>query len=901
MFKPTACELCHLPVTAVEKADHAMHCRMRSLACGGCKGVFRAHEFELHKANSCAARTVTCEACGISVAARDLDVHQARLCEQRVLQCPSCQHDVLASAMGAHQRSCEYRMVTCRWCHSVCKSYEVLAHESTCAERHAPCELCSASMPAFQLDVHTSAICPKRTLTCQFCASSVEACALAVHEHACEQRPFPCQHCTGIFQRRHLSAHETAECTERLVRCADCGASMRAWKLPTHQSEACPRRIIHCKYGCGTSCFAEELRQHEAQCELAPTACLLCHIVLPREKLAAHNASQCDERQVPCPWCKLSVAFREKEQHMAERCMLRPIDCPNCRRMIPANEFVEHGFLCDQRLVPCKYCARAYSALAIDIHQNCECPVRAVQCSGCGATMTQFERESHSRLCEARIVSCGNCGHECRAVDLIDHLEICPDRHLSCRYCSCNVLAKCVPHHEEIECPMRPTGCDFCTVVVQYCDVMAHMRTCPKRPRRCEWCDATVAHLDRHHELCGSRPATCQFCSLSTNVTLLSSHESTCELRPFPCRFCKEPIMSCRLGSHEQACAWRHVECLECRQRVVIGQLDEHANEHCPRRSLACTFGCGSLVEAHQLELHQATCDSRIMPCAHCGALCVSKALPSHEMSCPDQPVDGRRSEVYGPGLHEVRAKMPTHFEVVLRSATGAAVRSAALAVAVRTLPGRNEVPVACEPLGAVGCFRFTYTPPTLGKLHVTVTHTAKPPHSGRASQPAAVQEGEWFPLAVGGPPFAPLCTAHGEGLRLARAGEPAALTIDAKDEFGFACSAAVAASLIRVSVHHERNGTNVIGEVAADGAEVVARYTPQTHGATSVHVVVLDESLASLVPIRGSPFSLTCEPHKLLQVRAAAPRSRTPCAHAHVHARNAHFPSAPDPSPSSP
>ena len=896
IFKPTACELCNLPVTFAEKADHALHCRMRPLACGGCKGVYRAHEFELHKANSCPARTVTCEACGISVAARDLDTHHARLCEQRVLPCPLCQQKVLAAAIDAHQRSCEHRVVTCRWCHSVCKSYEVLAHEATCAERYVNCELCSASMPAFQLDVHTSAVCPKRTLACQFCALPIEACALAVHEHACEERPFPCQHCTGIFQRRHLSAHESSQCAERLVRCSDCGASMRAWKLPMHESDACPRRLLHCKHGCGTSCFADELRQHEAKCELAPTACVLCHIVMPREQLASHNAWHCDQRQVKCPRCKLSVTFSEKEWHMDERCMLRPIDCLTCRRVIPANEFVEHGFLCDQRLVPCKFCARAYSALAIEIHQNCECPARLVECSGCSAKMAHIELESHSRLCDARIVACGNCRHECRAVDLFDHLEICPDRQLSCRYCGCTVLAKCAPHHEEIECPKRPTACDFCSVVVPYCDHMAHLHTCPNRPRRCEWCDATVAHLDKHQEVCGSRPAICKFCSLDTNVTLIASHMSSCELRPIPCRFCEEPIMSCRLATHEPSCSSRHVECLECRQRVTIGQLNQHVRELCPNRSVACTYGCSSTVQANQLEMHQATCDSRIVPCAYCGALCVSKALQSHQLSCPDQPVDARRSEVYGPGLCEVRANVPTHFEVTLRSATGAAVRSEALAVVVRTLPSRNEVPVKCEPLAGAGCFRFMYTPPAPGKLYVTVMHTAKSLHSGRVSHAAPVQEGEWFPHAVSGPLFGPLCTAFGEGLRAARAGESAQFTIEARDEFGFACGTAAALHLFRVTVHHESDGTHVLGELCAEGGKLVARYTPQTHGLLSVHIAVLDESLSSPTPIRESPFQLRCEPHRLLQVRSALPPLGPHCL-ARTHFPSALLPSHPIPS----
>ncbi|KAJ1455793.1 hypothetical protein M885DRAFT_497423 [Pelagophyceae sp. CCMP2097] len=90
-----------------------------------------------------------------------------------------------------------------------------------------------------------------------------------------------------------------------------------------------------------------------------------------------------------------------------------------------------------------------------------------------------------------------------------------------------------------------------------------------------------------------------------------------CALRPAGCDLCGSTLPLGHLEDHQSTtCAQRQVWCSLCRTNVAARIWDAHARFRCPQRSVACRQGCGMILKADTISVHEMQkCPLRPKPC----------------------------------------------------------------------------------------------------------------------------------------------------------------------------------------------------------------------------------------------------------------------------------------------
>ncbi|CAM9843310.1 unnamed protein product, partial [Laminaria digitata] len=167
----------------------------RKLRCPECAEYLDIAQIERHIRSTC--RLLPCTLCSRLILPAALELHLEEACPNRRRDCTRCGEPVMMSNFANHEKEggCARRVVPCEACRGYCFADELRRHEvrRECHERQVRCRSCGDSLPARQLEEHTSSLCRKLGWRC-----------------GCGQGPFPL-----VERRDHLK---------------NCEAFMDAWE-----------------------------------------------------------------------------------------------------------------------------------------------------------------------------------------------------------------------------------------------------------------------------------------------------------------------------------------------------------------------------------------------------------------------------------------------------------------------------------------------------------------------------------------------------------------------------------------------------------------------------------------------------------------------------------------------
>ena len=102
-----------------------------------------------------------------------------------------------------------------------------------------------------------------------------------IHEtKVCPKRPGAddcfCMFCNAHCTKSTIDKHYAETCPHRYVQCESCGKKdIRCTDLSDHHAHQCPMRLVVCTLGCGTSLFANMLKDHATCCPCRIVQCQL--------------------------------------------------------------------------------------------------------------------------------------------------------------------------------------------------------------------------------------------------------------------------------------------------------------------------------------------------------------------------------------------------------------------------------------------------------------------------------------------------------------------------------------------------------------------------------------------------------------------------------------------------
>jgi hypothetical protein len=160
------------------------------------------------------------------------------------------------------------------------------------------CGTCGASIPSHALVSH-SAYCARNNARCTLCGVVTSVRAAASHLHCCgdpeEGGSFPT--CAAVLasvweQEKHEATFHSP------FPCEACGQRVRRETYALHRSEACALRSVPCCY-CSMPLQMQSRWEHEEKCGARTLKCELCAALVPRKRMAAHQASLCGVGSTP--------------------------------------------------------------------------------------------------------------------------------------------------------------------------------------------------------------------------------------------------------------------------------------------------------------------------------------------------------------------------------------------------------------------------------------------------------------------------------------------------------------------------------------------------------------------------------------------------------------------------
>ncbi|CAM9703220.1 unnamed protein product [Discosporangium mesarthrocarpum] len=376
------------------KSQHEKGCLHREVECMYRCGAYRLQyrELDRHVGEVCPRRPLACSMrCGSSIPAEKYQDHQVSDCPMRPVCCPSCRSKVVASVLDRHLRdTCPERMVPCeQGCGERVRASAMHQHvNKSCPLKRVTCRLgCGLNMWLKMREEHEGRLCSERLIECKWgCKEEVKAKHLMAHEsQGCPRIGLPCPNRCGIVvSRLDLDEHYASKCANRFVACGlGCGYKVRAKDLTKHESEECGIRQVACPRGCGEGPMpARAMTLHlKYDCRMRSVRCSRCQIEVPEWNLDVHKRDTCSRRVVRCQLegCHVRLPAEDMAQHEARDCPRRKVWClQGCgEEMLADARQHHHQHACSMRYVPCPLrCAKKVRIAEVDDHIDLYCARR---------------------------------------------------------------------------------------------------------------------------------------------------------------------------------------------------------------------------------------------------------------------------------------------------------------------------------------------------------------------------------------------------------------------------------------------------------------------------------------------------------------------------------------------
>ena len=165
---------------------------------------------------------------------------------------------------------------------------------------------------------------------------------------------------------------------------------------------------IHRAEGCGWLGALGRLKGHLNTCKKDAVHCpKACGARIARVNMEDHMMYTCQNRVINCLFCKRAYNGSEIEAHQ-QACGFEPLYCENkCGQRIARNRLKAHMVnTCSKRLVNCKYCGRGFTADTLQGH-HLKCPKFPVPCPNrCGENCRREEVDRHLVKCRQGLEDC---------------------------------------------------------------------------------------------------------------------------------------------------------------------------------------------------------------------------------------------------------------------------------------------------------------------------------------------------------------------------------------------------------------------------------------------------------------------------------------------------------------
>jgi len=643
--------------------------------------------------------------CGFEEVVEGVAAHVRDLCPFRGKQCNRCRQIFKFIELEQHrEHECPKRPVGCPNAWEGClemPAFEFVYQHThlRCKFRKVPCRnSCGGMIPICKRDDHEETHCNKRGLTCDQCKGVVEAIRYGRHlKEECAERLVTCSvSCRGKFKFKDVAKHETEECVQPCK--WNCGRRIGPAELRgMHEFIGCPRRPVTCKFGCGLGGLtAEFIREHEKyQCPEKMQRCPNgCGDRVKRRDLALHVDSwhgTCPERLTRCPsdfvgW-KVYKVYSLSDQVTPSDCrplhpsasaaaLLALTDGPEEEHKASAVEASDaagnSGAVGESKDSSASASSSSSSSLVKSrltsfVAQSQQEQDQRQERSGPDFLNGSTEvgiilKYSRVSLPEGHAHARANMRHH-EGLDQL-HLKF-PNRHEVIDYWSLGSTVRLIPlqkvqgdnvfkahkatkftcgwvactaleHHLAYECAKRPVWLagkhDATGVAGQAAEFRSSVKMAEIRDKFDEFIEAPPTTV------------TCEFCAFDFPPADLLNHQRTnCGGVAVRCKLgCGKRMIRSMLQDHaENHCPKRPLTCSQCGDRGMwVDEMDNHLNHECSMRPVPCSLGCGieglvaSTEEAHRFN----DCPWRIMTCT-CGAKLRVCEHPDHMISdCPDKP-----------------------------------------------------------------------------------------------------------------------------------------------------------------------------------------------------------------------------------------------------------------------
>ena len=532
---------------------------------------------------------------------------------------------------GREPRALANAADTCRfhpgtWCESRTRSAGGPQPRETALCPHTGCGLRHPSAAAVGLH---AARCEFKLVECpNMCVRSADGAPLVVrygdldeHLAACSEAMVACPNaglgCPVQLRRRLMADHLGGECAYTQRTCPRaCGALLARGDIGSHLANDCPEELVVCPYGCGHVARRREWTStagdaHRSTCPRASAECELCGVdVFPHTWMAIHLKTECGAWPVPCRRCGESVVRMRQVEHEAE-CLQRAVLIA-WRALVVARRAAK---VSQHRHAPA-----LHAPLLPTVKEEDEAEARSMSDTPARSAVGPEILSAESTIAPA-------------GPDDDDHED---DGHVA----RLAMLEAQVLHTESRVQRLRARNAARQAASASH-PASAPLASSPEEQPGPSTPQPNAVHLDAERVVgCGHPRCNVDIHSLSARALL--RHKSTCPFRMVVCQ---------RRG---------------CAREMPAHLLSAHAADDCPRRPVACPYGCGQTrlpyESVHSAEgEHARTCPALVVTCTHgCGKRLARSAMCNHEELCP------MRSELchYGCNKSIRRKDLPAHRDV---------------------------------------------------------------------------------------------------------------------------------------------------------------------------------------------------------------------------------------------
>lgn len=259
----------------------------------------------------------------------------------------------------------------------------------------------------------------------------------------------------------------------------------------------------------------------------------------------------------------------------------------------------------------CLYTSRRH--LMNDHSTKCNFAIEKCPNINCNVKRQRNKMSSHVQKCPYRVVSCANKSSGCMATmsyrDLNTHLKTCPWSSQPCEICGEQIMYKDQSRHI---CPLGTAECPHCYQEFIMKDFLSHLNSCLIK---CELCKEDFPKSKKRLHECPIMQCKYQFCDYKDRILKVEMHMITCPYEPKKCIYCDKYILSKYLKSHTLECN-NTVRCEGCGLDIeksfktvhdmflCIGNTNRRICTICAKLVKACSIKSVTELDLHH-EMHE--------------------------------------------------------------------------------------------------------------------------------------------------------------------------------------------------------------------------------------------------------------------------------------------------------